>query len=694
MTIQDLYTQYLDGKVTKQKFLYEARRDQNLTMISPTNSFDDVVKILKNKSIISEKAHKEAKQSTGKQDVEIISKTIDMVNPYEYARGMKFELEMIDVPTRTDLTEDEVLKAQKKVLANLTKNSQFYFDKLNGKGEVSDEWVETTKKNIDAIGKGKNAKIIREGLEEIGMFHDPVGYRKSEPEPETYTKKFVKATDKKGIYVYDIFKNGKLVKTIEGGEGDANAWINKAQRGGIDTKTPIDTETPKDIFNGGKLHAARVYFNKDGRTYRRSKDGTDSTLHDPAHQVLDTPVKENLGHNEISSIHPEGAYWVVTYRGPKGTTEKSFSSEEEARKFQDNLNEHGQYAGKVADVNPRTQGKIKENIIGKKVKLTNTNDGKEYFGTIEKDLGKGDFVYRDKKSGKLEKSTEYGKNWKIEMLKESYTPFPMTEDQEAVIRKYAESTGIAFENLLNMVAEAKAKKKAKPDFLDLDKDGDKEESMKKAAQDKEIKEHGKDYDRVSDVNADSSPISELGRRTSVNDLFKALDDEKFSKEQINDTDFLVDRIDDIMDKIFHDVADNPKELAIRYQNKKNTISEDLDLGHQDNEPRMIKGELYQIAKQATELYKMIDAVDNMGEVDFPHWWQAKIVLAKNYLEGAKDYLDSSLAVGNEEELEEAGIRVSDKSGGNQYFRSDTEANAAINAAKKVGVTLTKTNIPE
>ena len=36
MTIQNLYTQYLDGKITQQKFLYEARRDKNLTMISST----------------------------------------------------------------------------------------------------------------------------------------------------------------------------------------------------------------------------------------------------------------------------------------------------------------------------------------------------------------------------------------------------------------------------------------------------------------------------------------------------------------------------------------------------------------------------------------------------------------------------------------------------------------------------------
>ena len=47
----------------------------------------------------------------------------------------------------------------------------------------------------------------------------------------------------------------------------------------------------------------------------------------------------NLGHNEISSIHQEGAYWIVTYRGSEGTTEKSFKSEEEARKFQNGLDE-------------------------------------------------------------------------------------------------------------------------------------------------------------------------------------------------------------------------------------------------------------------------------------------------------------------------------------------------------------------
>jgi hypothetical protein len=107
---------------------------------------------------------------------------------------------------------------------------------------------------------------------------------------------------------------------------------------------------------------------------------------------------------------------------------------------------------------------------------------------------------------------------------------------------------------------------------------------------------------------------------------------------------------------------------------------------------MIKGELYQIAKKATELYKMINSVDNMGEVDFPHWWQAKIILAKNYLTGAKDYLESALAVGNEDgEMEEA-IALKDKAGNTQYAKDSTEASNIERAAKTKGVTLTKTQV--
>ena len=73
------------------------------------------------------------------------------------------------------------------------------------------------------------------------------------------------------------------------------------------------------------------------------------------------------------------------------------------------------------------------------------------------------------------------------------------------------------------------------------------------------------------------------------------------------------------------------------------MNEDLDLGHQDNEPGMLKGDLYKTGKYAMELYQMMDSLENMGgEIDFPHWWQSKIVKAKSMISSAKHYLDFEL----------------------------------------------------
>ena len=74
-----------------------------------------------------------------------------------------------------------------------------------------------------------------------------------------------------------------------------------------------------------------------------------------------------------------------------------------------------------------------------------------------------------------------------------------------------------------------------------------------------------------------------------------------------------------------------------------SLDEDLDLGHEDHEPHMIKSELYQIAKYAIELYKMVDQFDSEAEVDFPAWWQSKITKANSMVSSAKHYLEFELA---------------------------------------------------
>ena len=70
------------------------------------------------------------------------------------------------------------------------------------------------------------------------------------------------------------------------------------------------------------------------------------------------------------------------------------------------------------------------------------------------------------------------------------------------------------------------------------------------------------------------------------------------------------------------------------------MNEDLDIGHEDNEPHMLKADLYRIGKYAMDLYQMMDEFEaGSEEVDFPHWWQSKIINAKTALVGAKHYLD-------------------------------------------------------
>jgi len=69
------------------------------------------------------------------------------------------------------------------------------------------------------------------------------------------------------------------------------------------------------------------------------------------------------------------------------------------------------------------------------------------------------------------------------------------------------------------------------------------------------------------------------------------------------------------------------------------INEDLDVGHQDDEPNMLKSDLYRIVKYGMELYQMMDKYDDMpGEVDFPHWWQSKVIKAKDMISSAHHYL--------------------------------------------------------
>jgi len=69
MTTIDLYRKHKVGEVSREKFLYEVRRDNNLPFITNLTSYDDAVKILKNKGIVTE-AEIPTRQMTGDDDAD------------------------------------------------------------------------------------------------------------------------------------------------------------------------------------------------------------------------------------------------------------------------------------------------------------------------------------------------------------------------------------------------------------------------------------------------------------------------------------------------------------------------------------------------------------------------------------------------------------------------------------------------
>ena len=140
--------------------------------------------------------------------------------------------------------------------------------------------------------------------------------------------------------------------------------------------------------------------------------------------------------------------------------------------------------------------------------------------------------------------------------------------------------------------------------------------------------------------------------------------------------------------------DLPSEIT---QNMR--LSEDLDLGHTDDEPGMLKADLYRIGKYAMELYKMVDKFDKLdSEVDFPHWWQSKITKSKGMLVSAKHYLDFEM---KEDQIDAMVDVVSEEGMIDEKFASKAQQKYLYatdkKAAEKLGSKMTKKdykNLPD
>lgn len=69
-----------------------------------------------------------------------------------------------------------------------------------------------------------------------------------------------------------------------------------------------------------------------------------------------------------------------------------------------------------------------------------------------------------------------------------------------------------------------------------------------------------------------------------------------------------------------------------------------DFGY-DNEAGMMQGELYRTSEYAKKLHDILVKLEKQGGADFPHWWQAKVVKAAEFMDAAYHYLEHELVMG-------------------------------------------------
>ena len=68
--------------------------------------------------------------------------------------------------------------------------------------------------------------------------------------------------------------------------------------------------------------------------------------------------------------------------------------------------------------------------------------------------------------------------------------------------------------------------------------------------------------------------------------------------------------------------------------------ETISVGHVDDEPGMLKQYAFDTAEYAAKLYKLLHHYEQMeDQVDFPNWWQHKVMMAREYMSKATHYLE-------------------------------------------------------
>jgi hypothetical protein len=182
------------------------------------------------------------------------------------------------------------------------------------------------------------------------------------------------------------------------------------------------------------------------------------------------------------------------------------------------------------------------------------------------------------------------------------------------------------------------KKKAKPDYIDLDKDGNRKETMKKAAADKK-----------KSRSAGTAFDPEVAKSMITKDPHPRYDvkDTGYSKRYTRKEEPEADQDDEVSDQPKKKGRPAGTKRAIGAKGptgksklmSKGSIKEMdavslTDKGEYDQEGDMARDQLHTLVKAAKELHGILADDDNL-----PEWVQSKITKALDYINSANDYMD-------------------------------------------------------
>ena len=229
-------------------------------------------------------------------------------------------------------------------------------------------------------------------------------------------------------------------------------------------------------------------------------------------------------------------------------------------------------------------------------------------------------------------------------------------------------------------------KKAKPDYIDLDKDGNRKETMKKAAADKkksrsagtafdpevaksmiskdphpryDVKDTGysKRYTRKTEEpeDDDDSKDSQADKYASPKKKGRPLSAADKDSERVTKGSFKYKTVNG--KRVKKDKTDENLDTDGVMMNTPSNMSSEgmdsialVDKGEYDREGDMAKEQLYTMKMAAQELSSILGDDENL-----PEWVQSKITKALDYIDTARDYMKSTKADRNMEPVAEKAV---------------------------------------